>query len=484
MPCHFHSLCLFHAIVFALSFSWAVPAQAQLRVSDNQRYLVHADGTPFFYLGDTAWELFHRTDREEADLYLEDRAAKGFTVIQAVALAELEGLREPNSYGHRPLIENDPARPAVKEGPNNDYWDHVDYVVDKAESLGLYIGMLPTWGDKWNLKWGVGPEVFTPENAEAFGRWLGARYRDKPIIWILGGDRPIEKPIHLEINRAMARGIEAGDGGRNLMTLHPSGRRNSATEFHQDEWLDFNMIQSGHERPAKPNHAFMTENLAREPLKPTLDGEPCYEDHPLKGPVWNRRNEPGAYLPWFDEYDVRRPAYESMLAGACGHTYGNHNIWQMWLPGREPISIARTPWPEALHHAGALQMKTMRGLFEARLFWKLVPDQSLVFHPAESEARCARLTDGSSILVYLPEGGSIEIKTSDLHGGQATAYWFNPRQNSAQLLGTFPNPGKLTFEAPSSGRNNDWVLVVDRAAAELPRLGTSYQNFVPTPPAQ
>ena len=99
--------------------------------------------------------------------------------------------------------------------------------------------------------------------------------------------------------RATAKGIEAGDGGRNLMTYHPSGRRNSATKFHQDEWLDFNMIQSGHERPARPNHEFMTENLARTPRKPTLDGEPCYEDHPVKGPVWDKRNDPGAFLPWF-----------------------------------------------------------------------------------------------------------------------------------------------------------------------------------------
>ena len=465
------------AVVLATGRNGAV--FGQLRVSENHRYLTYADGTPFFYLGDTAWELFHRTDRKEADLYLEDRAAKGFTVIQAVALAELEGLRTPNAYGHVPLIDNDPARPAVKPGPNNDYWDHVDYIVSKAESLGLQIGMLPTWGDKWNLKWGVGPEVFTPENAEAYGRWLGARYKDKPIIWILGGDRPIEKPIHLEIVRAMAEGIETGDDGCHLMTYHPSGRRNSATQFHQDNWLDFNMIQSGHARPARPNHEFMSENLALEPRKPTLDGEPCYEDHPVKGPVWDQRSDPGAFLPWFDEWDVRRPAYESMLAGACGHTYGNHNIWQMWLPGREPISIARTPWPRSLDHPGAQQMTYMRELFEARPFWKLIPDQSLVLN-ANSEARCARLQDGSSILVYLPKGGNLKINASGLSTNKVTAYWFNPRQNSAQLLGTVKKTQSMEFHAPAAGRNNDWVLVLDSADMELPRLGGNHQNFVPT----
>ncbi|MFZ5831696.1 MAG: DUF4038 domain-containing protein, partial [Planctomycetota bacterium] len=152
----------------------AVPAWAakpSLVVSENGRYLARPDGTPFFYLGDTAWELFHRLNREEADQYLADRAAKGFTVIQAVALAEEDGLNTPNSYGHRPLMDNDPARPDTKPGEENDYWDHVDYIVEKAESLGMFIGMLPTWGDKWNKAWGVGPEVFTPENAEAYGEF-------------------------------------------------------------------------------------------------------------------------------------------------------------------------------------------------------------------------------------------------------------------------------------------------------------------------
>jgi len=137
------SLCLAFAFTAALSSnsSSQIPnsawkAHGRLKVSDNHRFLVHTDGTPFFYLADTAWELFHRLNREEATHYLNDRASKGFTVVQAVALAELDGLNEPNPYGFRPLIENDPARPDVKEGPDNDYWDHVDFVVNTAGQLG------------------------------------------------------------------------------------------------------------------------------------------------------------------------------------------------------------------------------------------------------------------------------------------------------------------------------------------------------------
>jgi hypothetical protein len=454
----------------------------RLTVSDNGRCLVEDDGTPFFYLGDTAWELFHRLNREEADRYLADRARKGFTVIQAVALAELDGLNTPDAYGHRPLVDNDPARPAVAPGDENDYWDHVDYVVDKANSLGMFIGLLPTWGDKWSKKWGVGPEIFTPENAEAYGRWLGSRYKDKGLIWILGGDRPVENDAQRDVIRAMARGLAAGDGGAHLMTFHPSGRGNSAEWFHDDPWLDFNMLQSGHARPAPPNYVALVENLARRPQKPTLDGEPCYEDHPVKGATWNRRNEPGVLLSWFDEWDVRKAAYEAMLSGACGHTYGDHNIWQMWLPGREPLSVARTPWPDALEHPGSLQMKYFRGLFEARPFWRLASDQSLIAddNPAgEEQARAALADDGSFAVVYLPTGRGVAVNTSKIAGDGLNAWWFNPRQNSSQLIGQFGRAAVRRFEPPASGRNNDWVLVLDRADREFPPLGTSHQNIIP-----
>src|SRR5687768_2896489 len=98
--------------VFAIAivlFSHIAPAQ-NYTVSANKRYLLK-EGKPFFWLGDTAWELFHRLDREDADYYLKKRAAQDFTVVQAVALAEFDGLEVPNPYGDKPLINNDPAKP-------------------------------------------------------------------------------------------------------------------------------------------------------------------------------------------------------------------------------------------------------------------------------------------------------------------------------------------------------------------------------------
>lgn len=442
------------ALLLALSACASLPGlrgaspTAPLRVSDDGRWLQHVDGRPFFYLGDTAWELFHRLDREEADLYLRDRAGKGFTVIQAVVLAELEGLTVPNAYGATPLAGNDPTR------PNEAYFEHVDWIVDRAEALGLHVGMLPTWGDKFNLKWGVGPEIFTPENARVYGETIGRRYRDEPVIWILGGDRSPETDRHLAIVRAMAEGIRAGTGGRQLITYHPQGGARSYEWFHADPWLDFNMFQSGHGAPDIANHRMVEEGYRLTPPKPVLDGEPRYEDHPI-----NWRPQEG----WFDEFDVRQAAYWAMLAGAAGHTYGDHNIWQMWEPGRAPISSARTPWRQAIGHPGSAQMGHMRRLFESRPWQRLLPDQSALLGArgeGASAIRAARAADGSFLFVYTPYGLPVEVQLARIDG-IPRAWWFDPRTGQAIPIGSSAAMDRR-FDPPGEpGRGNDWVLVVD-----------------------
>ncbi len=238
-------------------------SHGDIQVSTNKRFLMHKDGTPFFYLGDTAWELFHRLNREEAETYLENRRKKGFTVIQSVVLAELDGINTPNAYGDKPLINNNPTK------PNEAYFKHVDFIVNQAEKKGLFIGMLPTWGDKVTKAWGVGPVVFTNENLDAahqFGKFLGNRYKNKPnIIWILIGDRNAKD--YEPIWRSMAKGLRDGDAGKHLITCHPQGGHSSSEWFHNDSWLDFNMLQSGHASLDNPNYNAIAKDYNRKPTK-------------------------------------------------------------------------------------------------------------------------------------------------------------------------------------------------------------------------
>jgi hypothetical protein len=438
-----------------------------VRMSANRRFLAYDNGTPFFYLGDTAWELFHRLTLAEAERYLRDRAAKGFTVIQAVALAELDGLHTPNMNGDLPLINTDPTQ------PNEAYFQHIDTVIDLAASLGLQIGLLPTWGDKWNQKWGVGPEIFTPASARAYGEYIGQRYASRPIIWILGGDRPIETETQRLIVRAMAEGVRAGDGGRNLISFHTWGPHSSSEYVHEEPWLDFHMCQSGHKRN-RENWRFIEQDYALTPIRPVMDAEPGYEDSQD-----DILNLDGGYL---DDYEVRKALYWALFAGAHGHTYGCWPIWCMWRRGLPPI-LARRPWDEALHLPGSSQVRHARDLLLSRPFFERIPDQSLIASDVGAgtyHVRATRDAAGRYAMIYIPAirrlfgaahqaPAGVELDLTNLAGSEYSAWWYDPRTGIAQLAGHFAHTARASFVPPVGGP--DWVLVLDDLACGFPPPG-------------
>jgi hypothetical protein len=449
--------------VLAVHYTLAAPPLPTLKVSENRRFLVTEKGDPFFWLGDTAWELFHRLNREEAEIYLKNRAERRFTVIQAVVLAELEGLRDLNPYGHTPITNNDPTK------PNEDYFQHVDWIITRANALGLYIGLLPTWGNLWNRT----NAVFTPQNAEAYGEWLGQRYKHAGLVWILGGDRPIQNDTHREIIRAMARGIRKGDGGSHLMTFHPPGGSGSAQWFHDEDWLDFNMRQNGHVAEFTGRYDQTRVDYDREPVKPVLDGEPIYEDHPVSFDA----NKLGHSI----AADVRRPLYWDLFSGAFGHTYGHHSVWQMWTPQRKRINNPLLPWSEAINQPGASQMQHGRALMESRPFLSRIPDDTVLAANEIPTAMpgsgryhfCAtRDSDGRYAMVYAPVGRSFKVRMDKISGAQVEAWWFNPRTGKAMAIGTFPNKGEREFVPPDAGEMLDWVLVLDDTSSSFPPPGT------------
>ena len=443
-----------------------------LRVSDNQRFIVTADGKPFFWLADTGWELFHRLGREDADRYIEKRASQGFTVIQAVAIAEFDGHTVPNAYGHLALTDLDPAKPAVKDGPDNDYWDHVDYIVNRANSCGQYVGFLPTWGRFWHDKVKNEKPLFNRENAKLYGEWLGKRYRNSGLIWILGGDRGIDDDEQKEIIRAMARGLRAGDGGTHLITFHPPGGSGSSRWFHNDDWLDFNMRQNGHVVEFTGRYDQTRTDFNLTPVKPVLDGEPIYEDHPVSFNAKNFGHSIAA--------DVRRALYWDLFSGACGHTYGNHSVWQMWQPGRSPINSPLLPWTEALDQPGAGQMRHARRLLESRPFLTRIPDDSVIVEtdvktaiPGAGTRRFVATRDsaGTYAMVYAPVGRVFKVRMDKITGGTVKTWWFNPRTGVATEIGEFDSKGELEFIPPDSGELLDWVLVLDDATKVYPPPG-------------
>ncbi len=449
-------------LILILLFPFAIHSQ-RLSVSEDGRRLINEDGSAFFYMADTGWELFHRATKEETELYFKDRKKKGFNVIQAVILAEVDGLNTPNTEGEIPFEDLNSLK------PNEAYFNHVDWVIRKAGELGLYVAVLPTWGDKWRKQWGLGPVIFdNPDKARNYGQWLGERYKDlSNIIWVIGGDRNPDNDQHLEINRAMAEGINKSVKGKHLMTYHPSGSASSSTWFHNDKWLDFNMLQSGHSIAQPQVYRNVEKDYHLKPIKPCLNGEPQYEDISVGFTALNER---------FVAYDTRQSAYWSVLAGAFGHTYGNNNIWQMWSPKHKPILNARIPWYEAIHQPGALQMGYVRKLFESRPFLKMIPDQEVlakVYGQNKDEIRAARGADNSFVIVYSPYGNPIHLDLKKLTGDTLVGYWYNPREGESLSIAPFNNTRKVkAFVPPSSGVRTDWVLVLDDKTKNYPNPTT------------
>ncbi len=423
----------------------------RLKVSENGRYFTDQDGKPFFYLADTCWLLFQRPTPEEVDEYLRDRAAKGFTVIQAYVIRGL-GEKHPDgntSQRAEPFLGRDP------EKPNEAFFSHVDRVIARAADLGLVMALVTA--KSWHVP--DGPEcVFDERNARTFGAFLGRRYRDRAVLWLPGGDSAPGKADAVWV--AMARGLKEGSEGRHLVSYHGDWMSSSSEWYHTADWLDFNTIQSGHTWESD-NYAFVSVDHALSPHKPTVDIEPSYENHPVGG------------RPPIDAHKVRTQAYTAILAGAAGHGYGALDLFCFFKDADGPFPRGGSGWKEpvfqhwrtACTYEGAAQMGLMRRLFEQRPWHKLVPGPSLIAsYKGEASRRrtAARAADGSFLLAYLPEGGPVTIRGLDgLAGPALHARWFDPRTGHWTEIGTFAKTYAQSFTAPSAGDKQDWVLVVD-----------------------
>jgi len=472
-------LLLFILLLFSEANSQKKLTCERLKVSDNCHFLVFEDGTPFFWLGDTGWEVFHRLNRNEAVGYLKKRKEQGFNIIQAVLLSEFDGLNAPNEYGSLPLINSDPENLKITPGNDTskineyDYWDHADFIIRKAEELGIYIGLLPCWGEYVIPR--EGRAIFNSViQAYNFGNILGKRYHvRKNIIWILGGDRlPDERSNGLDLWRAMAKGIADGTNGvtdfksktdytTTLMTYHCFA--SSSQWFRNDEWLDFNMWGSYHSDYSitRAYEQSFTDWMLPDP-KPTINGEPAYEEHAVNWLINNGS---------FTSYDVRQIAYWSVFAGAFGHTYGCNPVWQFYDKNRNPITFANKFWQAALDDQGANQMRYLRNLIESRPMLERIPDQSVIIKGMGSGSNHCIATRGKNyIFIYIPTGYPVTIQMGTMQCDSVNASWYNPRTGESTKIGKYLNSGEVEFIPNGiskelswlkTGRGCDWVLVLD-----------------------
>lgn len=422
----------------------------ELRVSGNGRYFQNGE-QPFFWLGDTAWLLFVNISEDEAYIYLKNRVQKGYNVIQACLVYATPGMEDVNKM---PTHRYDVDTLA--------YWEHCDRIISMAEELGLYIGLLPSWGSM------VKKSIITMENVERYTEFLAKRYGErKNIIWLLGGD--MKAAGYEELYHTMGRILKAKCPGQ-LVGYHPFGRCSSTMWFQDAEWLDFNMFQSGHRRYDQctlnawddnkgDDSQYFGEDSWKYVLKdhalsnkPTLDGEPSYE--------WILQGLHDKTQPYWVAKDVRRYAYWSVFAGAAGHTYGDNSIIQFFEEEGEGVSYgAKEQWKCALHHEGSGQMGFLKELMLSVDFRQgRCREDLLMGEQGEKYERVAVFAGEDFLLAYSYLGKSYALDVRAYQG--KTVYYFKPATGVYSYAGEVTEEVYEVLPVESHGEDKDMVVVI------------------------
>jgi hypothetical protein len=390
--------------------------QAAYRVSDNGHYLVGPGGKPFFWQGDTEWELLYALTVPEAKGLLTMRKAQGFTVIQAMC----DGLF-PKWIPSELLPPSDTLMPWLNDNPltpNEAFFRRMDAIVSAAQENQqvLLIGV-------YHLD-DIETKRITSTNISEWTRWLAHRYRNSPnIIWTMYA-APDSSSVPMV--QAAVRGLKEGDGGSHLITLHPEGAAGSSSFVHSELSLNtFQSLTGGH-----LNYEFARADYALTPAKLVVNGEARYEADKGTTPL-----------------DVRRSAWWSYLAGAS-FSYGHINNW------KSPSS-----WREWANAPGAIQIEVIGRLLRSLGWWKLIPDQSILVDGRERAA--ARSADGNWILVYLPTNEPVTLKLDSIRSSKmATVSWLNPLNGEKTKIGSYPTSSRAVRLTPPSGWQ-DAVLLAE-----------------------
>lgn len=467
---HLHTACIILFLIASLTLPAQSPWQLHgaLEVSENGHSIQHKDGTPFLWIGDTGWGMFQQLGREDVDYYLDYRQKLGFTVIQSVVFWYPHGggiesgpHNAPNAYGHRPFKggEDSPetAEPLIVEGGSpespNDYWDHVDYIIQAIKERNMYLALLPCWGRAYiTTQMGNTHQEFDDDEARSYGAFLGKRYgTEGHIIWVLGGDANAQMKGYDRWNnyqewdkrsvfRSMAEGIASGVTGdepgwdhehpawdRVFITYHPDGvpEFNSSSWFHEDAWLTANGVEVWKEMDLVYQTMLGDYQLSM-PVKPSLFLEGSYEY--------------GAYgqeCGWITPLKVRRQIYHTFFAGGAGHTYGAGPIWAM--RGTGGTYNCDYTWKQALEFPGAANFSGVCKTFLQEHHWsEWTPAKGIVGRgggAGESLKIAVRHAAGNMTLVYYSNNSHATI--SNTLDQSVQAHWFDPRNGDTKEAGGF-----------------------------------------------
>ena len=395
-----------------------------VRVSENGRYFVDQNGTAVFWLGTTQWNIFREYTVEDARTTIENVKGKGFAFIQAMLMGVGDGTK-PNVYGQKPWIDNNPLT------PNEAYFKNVDSVIRIARENNV-IFSVTLYHQRYR-------KYITAENGRAWAKWLAQRYKDVPnIVWSM---TPEAKQEFVPVLRELATGLHEGDGGRHIITFKPDPAPYSSSFIHDENWLDFDSMQTW--KSVELIYPMVTKDYNLKPTKPVLMAEGAYEQGSEYGfdvtPLW-----------------IRRQAYYSYLAGAH-HTYGHNDSWRV-LP----------TWKKALDAPGAVQLSILKKIFLGlKEWWYLVPDQSIFAAGGQTAGQvlnlAARHKDGKWVMVYLADKASFSINMNKISpAGKVNASWIDPKTGESVPASSFSNTGVESFSTPDGWE--DALLILEASA--------------------
>jgi hypothetical protein len=422
-----------------------------LKLSADQRYLVDQINRPFLIIGDSAWSLIVEPGPAQVDLYLKDRAAKGFNLL-------LVNLLE-HKFSTQPPKLRDGTPPFAFNGdfatPTDRYFRYAEEILRKAEGRGIALLLCPAY-----LGYGGGDEGFFqemvrcgPQKVRTYGRYIGKRFRNnRNLIWVVGGDftPPPDQRWTVE---ELAAGIRDEDTVH-LMTVHCGPGDSAATLYGNRGWFQLNNVYHYRE----DLYAACLEQDARVPRWPYFLIETAYEGE--------HKTTPDC---------IRRQAYWPLLSGAFGILYGNSPLWHF---GSRGVYDQGGDWVAALNSRGAQDMARLAKEFRRLEWWLLRPDvdHKLVIAGYGTFGKldyisAARSNAGTLGVAYLPAAGSASrTLTVDLSRfiGPVFANWFSPTDGRLTPVPGSPLPNSGQFELKSPGDNrtgtNDWLLVLQSGA--------------------
>lgn len=438
----------------------------------GKKYMMYADGTPFFYLGDTHWTLYTEefdepgphageTGAQSHFQYIVDRRVEqGFTVYQS----------EP--IGAKFQLED--GKVDAEDIPG--FWEadrYYQYIADAglvhANAEFFFAGRLSK-------------ELAADDAAlEALCRYWVARFGAFPVLWTLAQE--VDNDFYAD-SWPHHYDLHSNPWVKVAGYLHAADAYSHPLSAHQENAVHTSVTGAGVEVERSLGvSAFVSEELALEvghdwwaaqwspPLHETP--EPAmvadYWDSPRPSVNYEGRY---CYL-WTKDFGERAQGWITFLSGFCGYGYGAIDIWYYQstydasgpsFDGVETITVEdkATPWNISLEFPSALQMRHLRSLLESFDWWNLVPviPGDPAFHDASGAAVCAR-TPERYLLYFYAQNTLSGTLTGLASGASARARWYNPRNGefheSVQLV-TTPD-GTLSF--PDKPDPQDWVLVLD-----------------------